>query len=374
MKFKKLIALLLSASMAVGLLAGCGGGNTPAESGEPAAESGEPAAESGEPAAENPSGESSLKGKRVRVVIGSTSTGGDSYMIADMVTRYLGEEMGFNGKVDAIGNAQALDTISKAKGDGTTIMMFHDMAYLSVLFGAVGEQYSLDNLTVGPRIGINPGGCFVSPADAPYNNLSEAAQWLADNPDATITVNIESGSASHLDFVVWYMWVKEQYGDEVASRVRALVGGTTDEKKQRLWDGNADIIYADYSSCVEFTKEGVDAQLAMKLFDTCGDLEGSGVISMEEDGITFNGEPFVFDKDFFMLFPQDMDEGILNEITAAMQKVCENPDFQAELANLLYSNVTAEDADLEASRAFIENKAAIAQEIIDVAPTLDELT
>ena len=111
------------------------------------------------------------------------------------------------------------------------------------------------------------------------------------------------------------------------------------------------------------------------------DLEGisqkvltDSLRSMEEDGITFNGEPFVFDKDFFMLFPQDMDEGILNEITAAMQKVCENPDFQAELANLLYSNVTAEDADLEASRAFIENKAAIAQEIIDVAPTLDELT
>ena len=369
---KKLIALLLSASMAVGLLAGCGGtgGTSSTPSGS---ETGSGTEESSAPA-DNASGESSLKGKRVRVVIGSTSTGGDSYMIADMVTRYLGEEMGFNGKVDAIGNAQALDTISKAKGDGTTIMMFHDMAYLSVLFGAVGEQYALENLTVGPRIGINPGGCFVSRADAPYNNLSEAAQWLADNPSETITVNIESGSASHLDFVVWYMWVQEQYGDEVASRIRALVGGTTDEKKQRLWDGNADIIYADYSSCVEFTREGVDAQLAMKLFDTCGDLEGSGVISMEEDGITFNGEPFVFDKDFFMLFPQDMDEGILNEITAAMQKVCENPDFQAELANLLYSNVTAEDADLEASRAFIENKAAIAQEIIDVAPTLDELT
>ena len=352
MKFKKLIALLLSASMAVGLLAGCGG--TGGTSSTPSGDAGSGTEESSAPA-DNASGESSLKGKRVRVVIGSTSTGGDSYMIADMVTRYLGEEMGFNGKVDAIGNAQALDTISKAKGDGTTIMMFHDMAYLSVLFGAVGEQYALENLTVGPR-------------------LSEAAQWLADNPDATITVNIESGSASHLDFVVWYMWVKEQYGDEVASRVRALVGGTTDEKKQRLWDGNADIIYADYSSCVEFTKEGVDAQLAMKLFDTCGDLEGSGVISMEEDGITFNGEPFVFDKDFFMLFPKDMDEGILNEITAAMQKVSENPEFQAEMANLLYSNVTAEDADLEASRAFIQDKAAIAQEIIDVAPTLDELT
>ena len=49
-----------------------------------------------------------------------------------------------------------------------------------------------------------------------------------------------------------------------------------------------------------------------------------------------------------MLFPKDMDEGILNEIAAAMQKVCENPDFQAEMAGLLYSAVTAEEADLEA--------------------------
>lgn len=370
MKLRKLAALLLSASMVAGLLAGCG--NT-ASNDQGAGNTGDANSEqTGE--VNNASGESSLKGKRVRVVIGSTSTGGDSYMIADMVTRYLGEEMGFNGKVDAVGNAQALDAVSKADGDGTTIMMFHDMAYLSVLFGAVGEEYALENLTVGPRIGVNPGGCFVAHADAPYNNLSEAAQWLKDNPDQTLRVNIESGSASHLDFVVWYMWVKEQYGDDVASRIKALVGGTTDEKKQRLWDGNADIIYADYSSCVEFTKEGVDAQLAMKLFDTCGNLEGSGVISMADDGITFNGEPFDFNKDFFMLFPKDMDEGILNEITAAMQKVCENPDFQAEMANLMYSNVTAEDADLEASRQFITDKSAIAQQIIDVAPSLDELT
>lgn len=368
MKFKKLVALILSASMTVGLLAGCGssnnGGST--NTSDPGSE------QTGE--VSNASGESSLKGKRVRVVIGSTSTGGDSYMIADMVTRYLGEEMGFNGKVDAIGNAQALDTISKAKGDGTTIMMFHDMAYLSVLFGAVGEEYSLENLTVGPRIGVNPGGCFAAKADVPYNNLSEAAQWLADNPNEEIRVNVEAGASSHLCFVVWYMWVQETYGDDVASRIKALVGGTTDEKKQRLWDGNTDIIYADYSSCVEFTKEGVDPQLAMKIFDTCGQVADENVISMKDDGITLNGEPFDFNKDFFMLFPKDMDEGILNEITAAMQKVCENPDFQAEMANLLYSNVTAEEADLEASRQFIADKSATAEEIIKTAPSLDDLT
>ena len=90
MKFRKLTALLLSASMAVGLLAGCGGTPSNTETGTPSTgtpSTGDPGTEATGSAA---SGESSLKGKRVRVVIGSTSTGGDSYMIADMVTRYLG--------------------------------------------------------------------------------------------------------------------------------------------------------------------------------------------------------------------------------------------------------------------------------------------
>ena len=83
MKFKKLTALLLSASMVVGLLAGCG--NSSSNNGGSTNTSDPGSEQTGE--VSNASGESSLKGKRVRVVIGSTSTGGDSYMIADMVTR-----------------------------------------------------------------------------------------------------------------------------------------------------------------------------------------------------------------------------------------------------------------------------------------------
>lgn len=350
MKFKKLIALVLSAALSIGLLAGCGGGS-------------------------GSEGGSSLEGKRVRVVIGSTSTGGDSYMIADIVTRYLGEEMGFNGKVDAVGNAAALDAITKADGDGTTIMMFHDMTFLSVLFGAVGEEYSLENLTIGPRIGQNPGGCFAANASAPYDSLAGAAQWLSENPGETIRVNIESGSASHLCFVVFYMWAQETYGEDVASRIKAVVGGTTDEKKQRLWDGNADIIYGDYSSFVEFTKEGVDAQLAMKMMDSCGVVEGvDNLSSMVDDGITFNGEPFDFNKDFAMYFPKDMDQEVLEEIAEAMQKVCENPEFQEEMAALKYNAVTAEEADLEASQQFILEKRDTSTAIVDAAPSLDSMT
>ena len=110
-KLGKRIMACLSASLVVMSLAGCsvgGGGN----------------------GGDKKSVAGSLKGKNVRVVIGSTSTSGDSYMMADLVTRYLSKKMGFKGKVDAIGNSAALDTISKAKGDGTTVMMFHDMTFL----------------------------------------------------------------------------------------------------------------------------------------------------------------------------------------------------------------------------------------------------
>ena len=370
MKFRKLTAMLLSAAMVLSLLAGCGG-NGGSNGGGGAASGGG----GGGGTTPTGSGTSSMEGKRVRIVIGSTSTGGDSYMMADIVNRYLSAEMGFNGKVDAVGNAAALDAITTAKGDGSTIMMFHDMTFLSVLFGAVGEQYALENLTVGPRIGQNPGGCFAAHGDAPYDSLADAAKWLSENPSETLRVNIEAGSASHLCFVVWYMWARDTYGAEVASRIKAVVGGTTDEKKQRLWDNNADIIYGDYSSFVEFTADGIDAQLAMKMMDSSGTMEGvDNLDSMTNDGITFNGEIFDFNKDFSMYFPKDMDQGILEEFAAAMQKVCQDPNFQADLAKLKYNAVSPEETALEASQKFVYDKRDMSVAIVEAAPSLDELT
>lgn len=328
--------------------------------------------EAAAPASE--SGTSSLQGQNVRVVIGSTSTSGDSYMIADLVTRYLGEEMGFNGKVDAIGNAAALDEIANASGDGKTVMMFHDMTYLSVLFGSVEDTYALENMTVGPRIGQNPGGCFGAAAEDNWNNLSEVTQYLIDNPSETVSFNIESGATSHLCFVAYYLYVQETYGDEVAGRIKAIVGGTTAEKLQRLWDRNADVIYGDTSSFSQYTEEGVEDQLKMTMFGSCGEVNGIEIDSMATDGVTFEGAPFEFAKDFAMYFPKDMDAAVLAEYEAAMQRVTENPDFQADMAALFYNTLSADEVAVDASQEFIYAKRDVCQSLIDAAPSLDTLT
>ena len=322
----------------------------------------------------NGAAEGSLKGQNVRVVIGSTSTSGDSYMIADLVTRYLSAEMGFNGKVDAIGNAAALDEIKNGKGDGKLVMMFHDMTYLSVLFGAVDAQYDIDNMTVGPRIGQNPGACFGAPKELGFNTLVDVTDYLQANPDKTLSFNVEAGATSHLAFVAYYLYVKNEFGEDVANRMKVIVGGTTAEKLQRLWDRNADIIYGDTSAFEQYTQDGVEAQLAMTMFGSCGEVAGLDITSMAADGVTFDGAPFDFAKDFCMYFPKEMDATVLGEYEAAMKKVTENPDFIADMNKLYYNALSADEVGVEASSTFIHEKRDMCKSLIEAAPDLDSLT
>ncbi len=367
---KKVLAMATASAMLMSL-AGCGNNANSANSGAAApAAGGESQAAEPAPAG---AGESSLKGQNVRVVIGSTSTSGDSYMIADLVTRYLSAEMGFNGKVDAIGNAAALDEIKNGKGDGKLVMMFHDMTFLSQLFGSVDEMYSLENMTVGPRIGQNPGACFGAAAEDGFTTLADVTKYLEEHPGEPLSFNIESGATSHLAFVAYYLYIKEALGDDAASGIKAIVGGTTAEKLQRLWDRNADIIYGDTSAFEQYTQEGVENQLQMTMFGSCGEVNGIEIDSMAESGVTFNGEPFDFAKDFCMYFPQEMDANVLAEYEAAMKKITENPDFQADMAKLYYNALSADEVGVDASKEFIYNKREMCKELIEKAPSLDEL-
>ncbi len=374
---KKLLSVVLAGAMAMSVLAGCSAGGIQVGGGSPATtttSSDSAASNEASATVDNTDGTSSLKGQNVRIVIGSTSTSGDSYMMADIVNRYLSKYMGFNGKVDAIGNAAALEEMQTAKGDGKTVMMFHDMTYMSVLFGTVDEKYSLENMTIGPRFGRNPGGCFGAAKESGWNSLNDVTQYLKDNPDETVSFNIEAGATSHLAFAAYYLDVKANEGEEVSNRIKAIVGGTTAEKLQRLWDRNADVIYGDTSSFEQYTMDGVEDQLAMTMFDSGSTVEGIDINSMADDGIEFDGQVFDFPKDFAMYFPKDMDANVLAEYEAAMKKVVNDPDYQADMKKLYYTPVTEEEVSLDASQTFILDKRDMCAKLIEQAPSLDDIT
>lgn len=366
MKFKHLLKGSLAFTMAACmLLTGCSSGSGKEGSSAPSA-AGTSAAST------NASGESSLKGKRVRVLIGSTSTSGDSYMIADMASRYLAKEMGFTCKVDSMSPAQALQEVQKAKDDGTTVMIWHDSAYLTAMFGAVdAKEYSLDNMAVGCEVGQNPGSAWAAKASAPYNDMKGMADYLKTNPSAKARVNIEAGGASQLLFDAFYEWVQTQYGKDVASRIQVLVGGSTQEKCQHLWDNNCDVIFADYSSLKQYTEDGVDAKLKMKFLAFGDSIEGSSVKSMGDQGITFNGKPFVFTKEFVMYFPKTVNPSVVKEYSDAMKTVSEDAGYQGEMKKKEYKPAYM---DADSAKTHIYDKMNTLKAIMEAGPSLDKIT
>ncbi len=310
-------------------------------------------------------------GQRVRIVIGSTSVSGDSYMVAETVNQYLSKYLNCNAKVDAVGANEALSTIATAAPDGLTMMMFHDMTYLGVLFEAYEDTYALENMVVGPRIGQNPGSCFAAKKEAPYNDMKEMADWLVANPDQHVRVSVEAGGVSHVGFVAYYMWVKEAYGEDVAKRVKIVLGGSTDTKLQQIWDGNSDVIFADYSSLLQYTADGVEDQLALKFVGMLDKIPGvDGLPVMGDFGVTLGGKPFYFSKDFLIYLPAGTPDEVLAELDAAMAKVAEDKDFQAKMAELTYAPNILMSAE---AKDFIYAKRESIASLITEAPSFDEL-
>ena len=313
----------------------------------------------------------SFDGRQVRIVIGSTSTSGDTYMISDIANRYLAKALNMSSKIDAVGAGPAYEAIATAKPNGDTIMMMHDGAYLGVLFGSFEEKYALENYEIGPRYGVNAGAAFAAKADAPYNDMKEMADYLQANPDYKVRVAIESGSVSHLGFVVYYQWVKDTYGDAVAKQIIAVVGGTTSEKCQMLWDGNVDVIFADYSSLFTYTEEGVEDKIKMKYTALLDNIEGIDVPSFADLGITYKGEEFRFAKDFVIYFPKGTPQTLIDQMDKAVKEICENQEYVDAMNKLTY---TVDYLSAAEAKEYIYNKRDLASDIIVNAPSLDELT
>jgi tripartite-type tricarboxylate transporter receptor subunit TctC len=344
---KRITASIL-ALIVLGSLAACGSANSapaaPAAAPAPAAAAPEPVAAPAAPApAAAPAVEVDpadyLKGKTIRVVIGSTSVTGDTYVTADLVTRHISAKYDCNIKVDPIGAGRALEEIVSTQPDGDTIMMFHDMTYLGVLFGAYeAADYGLDKMVVGGSFGYSPSDSFAATIAAPYNSIAEMAQWMKDNPTETVRIAVEAGGVSQLGFNSIYDWVRTTYGEDVSSRIKAFVTGSTQEKLQALWDGNCQVIYAAATSLEEYLPEEVEAQLRLKVVGlmSAQQYKDYDWPTFADQGITLNGEPYDFGKEYFVFYPVGIQAEYVAAWDAAMEAVCTSDKYIDDIHNLGY--------------------------------------
>lgn len=279
--------------------------------------------------------------RNVRMVIGSTSTGGDTYQNSAIVAEALAKELGINIKVDAVGASEAFKALGR-DSRGTTLMIFHDQSYLGNLYGVTGYADPFADYTVGPTVAINPGNAYLVPANSPYNSMEDILS--AAEAGTRVRVAIQPGGVSEIGFSAMKNAAKLRSPGSEANIVPVNTGGQSD-KNQTMWDGLSDVINGSIQGNEQFTQLPADDPKAMKFVwitarpATLGQAPEAGMGGTTRDDMMQYASPmtsvpvsgdadFTFDKEFFFLFNKEMDPAIMTQIDAALTSIFAQGDIQ----------------------------------------------
>ena len=272
--------------------------------------------------------------KNLRVVIGSKSTGGDTYQNSAIVAEALGKKLGINVKVDAVGSSSGFKAL-KQVSNGSTLMIFHDQAYLGWLYGKKGYDNPFDQFRIGPTVAINPGNAYLVSKKSPYKNIEELMSACAAGNK--VRVAIQPGGVSEIGYSALKNAIRIQHPGKEGCLV-AVNRGSQSDKNQSMFDGLADLINGSVQANEQYTRLPADDQKAMRfVWLTARDAtikqanpEGMGGTNREQllaytdpsVNVTQDGKKnFTFDKEFFFLFNKDMDEKFVKELDRALSEI-----------------------------------------------------
>lgn len=279
--------------------------------------------------------------RNVRLVIGSTSTGGDTYQNSAIVADALAEKLGINIKVDAVGATEAFKALDR-DSRGTTLMIFHDQSYLGNLYGVRGYSDIFEEYRIGPTVAINPGNAYLVSKGSEYQTMDDILT-AAENGER-VRVAIQPGGVSEIGFSAMKnaASVRSPGSEE---NIVAVNTGSQSDKNQQLFDGQADVINGSIQANEQFTQLPEDDQKAMRFVwltarpqtleqapeGGMGELDRSEMLkyASPETSVTLDGEEdFTFDKEFFFLFNSEMDPAIAEQIDTALAEIFDEGEIQ----------------------------------------------
>ena len=256
--------------------------------------------------------------KPIQVVV-PAGAGGDTDLNSRLFSKYLEKELGESlviVNVKGGGGMLAMKRVHDADADGYTVMFFHSQVNIPKLaglmnYGADGFQMVgigvIDNTTV---LATHPG--------KPYKTLQELVDYAKENP-FDVEFGIQTGGYPHLIGVA----IEDVAGIELN---KVDVGGNA-AKTVALKGHKIDVINTQYGLTYDYFKSK--------------DFVCLGLLSKERNPLmpevptaAEQGFPLVFNKYFFYAMPKGTPAEIVNKFSAAMKRVVENPEYQAEAKKL----------------------------------------
>ena len=321
MKFRKKASLVLALALVLTALAGCG--SAPASS-SPASSGAASQAASQTPA----SSASDVKWPTGTVnVINPSAAGGETDVYGRIVNRYLEKELGATFvTTNMAGGGGTISTtqVSNSKADGNTMLVFHNGFLINNLMGLT--KLDISDFKMAGMVCIDSTQCLFARSKVSYSNVKEMVDYLKSGNK--VKAGVEVGS-----FFQFQLKSLEKASGVTFDQVDS---GTTSDKIAAMLAGNIDLMGANWAT--------------MKDYVANGDVKCLGVLADERNSafpdvptVKEQGYDITFDKFFFMAFPKDTDQAIVDKFNNAMVKISKDPAYQKEIGtyNAKVSSMTS---------------------------------
>lgn len=252
--------------------------------------------------------------KPIQVVV-PAGAGGDTDMNARLFGKYLEKELGqpivvVNTK--GSGGVVGMEKVKNSDPDGYTTLFFHVENMIPKIAGLIDYDYDAFELA---GIGVIDNTTVIAThKDSPYKNLQELVDYAKSHP-GEVEFGMQVGGYPNLVGIA----LEEALGVDFNL---VDIGGNA-AKTAALKGKQTDVINTQYG-------------LTKDYFET-GDFVSLGLTSPERNPLISDvattaeqGYPLEFNKFFFYAMPEGTPKEIVNKFSAAMKKVVQNPEYQAE--------------------------------------------
>lgn len=256
--------------------------------------------------------------KSIQVIV-PAGAGGDTDANARLFGKYLEEELGESVVIVNVkggGGTIGMKRVLNAKSDGHTVLFFHGEAMIPKLAGLV--DYGIEDFQMVGIGVIDDTTVLATHPGMPYSNLEEMVDYAKAHP-GEVEFGMQIGGYPHLIGVAL---------EDIAGIDLNLVDvGGNAAKTVALKGQNIDVINTQYGLTKDYFKAGDFVNLGLM-------SEQRNPLMDEVPTLAEQGFPAEFNKFFFYAMPKDVSEEVVDTFSAAMKRVVNNPDYQAEASRL----------------------------------------
>ncbi len=277
------------------------------------------------------------------VMVVPVKAGGDTDTNARLLAQYLQPELGVNVAVENVAGSSGtigMEQVMSSEPDGYTCMFFHAEAMLPKIANLV--DYDLEDFKIaGTCLDANT-TVLVTSSSAPYQTLNEFIDYAKAHPG-----EVEFGMATGGYPQLIGLALEKEAGIDMNL---VDIGGNND-KIAALAGGQTDVINVEYALIKDYVANGSFTVLGL-----CADERNElipDVPTCKEQGL----DNMVFGKFFYVAFPKETPDAVVNKFSEAMKNIVENEEFDkaAEESFLLTPHYRDSAEATEYAKQYKEN-------------------